>query len=255
MEWDAGLYLKFASERTRPSLDLIERIQLARPRRIIDLGCGPGNSTEPLWIRWPDATVVGLDRSPQMIEAARKTYATRTWLVGDVRSWRAGEPFDLVFSNATLQWVPDHAAVCTQIFDQVASGGALAVQMPAHYESPLHAEIVAVSRHPAWNDRLEGARNALTKHPASFYYDTLAPAASRVDVWETIYYHIVDGPQAVLDWFRGTGFRPYLAALHSDEERLRFEALLLERYQLSYPPRPSGKVLFPFRRLFFIAYR
>jgi trans-aconitate 2-methyltransferase len=255
MEWDAGLYLKFASERTRPSLDLIERIQIAHPRRIIDLGCGPGNSTEPLWMRWPDATVAGLDRSPQMIEAARKTYPKRTWLVGDVRSWKAGEPFDLVFSNATLQWVPDHAAICTQLFDQVGSGGALSVQMPAHYESPLHAEIVAVSRHPAWNDRLESARNALTKHPASFYYDTLSPVASKMDVWETIYYHVVDGPQAVLDWFRGTGFRPYLAALHSDEERLQFEALLLERYQLSYPPRSSGKVLFPFRRLFFIAYR
>jgi trans-aconitate 2-methyltransferase len=255
MDWDAGLYLKFASERTQPSLDLIQRIRLDDPRRIIDIGCGPGNSTEPLWKRWPNAIITGLDRSAEMIAAARKTYPERTWLLGDVSSWKADEPFDLVFSNATLQWVPDHATVCKQIFEQVDSGGALAVQMPAHFESPLHSEIVAVSRDPAWNDRMEGARTALTKHPASFYYDTLAPLASRMDVWETIYYHVVAGPQAVLDWFRGTGFRPYLAALQSDEERLRFEALLLERYKLSYPPRPSGKVLFPFRRLFFIAYR
>src|SRR5579872_4717671 len=174
MEWDAGLYLKFAGERTQPSIDLIRRIQLDHPQRIIDIGCGPGNSTEPLWKRWPEATVVGLDRSPQMIEAARKMYPERTWLLGDARSWKATEPFDLVFSNATLQWVPDHAAVCRQIFEQVSSGGALAVQMPAHYESPLHSEIVAVSRHPIWTDRMESARNALTKHPASFYYDTLS---------------------------------------------------------------------------------
>ncbi|MGD1092588.1 MAG: methyltransferase domain-containing protein [Bryobacteraceae bacterium] len=255
MRWDAGLYLKFASERTQPSLDLIRRIQIENPRRIIDIGCGPGNSTEPLWKQWPEATVAGLDRSPEMIEAARKTYPERTWLLGDVHSWKADEPFDLIFSNATLQWVSDHETVCRRIFDQVAPGGALAVQMPAHYESPLHGEIVEVSRDPAWNARMEGARNALTKHPASFYYDLLGPIASRMDLWETIYYHIVAGPEAVLDWFRGTGFRPYLEALRSDEERQQFEALLLDRYKRSYPPRPSGKVLFPFRRLFFIAYR
>jgi trans-aconitate 2-methyltransferase len=255
MHWDAGLYLKFASERTQPSLDLIGLIQIENPQRIIDIGCGPGNSTEPLWQRWPEAVVVGLDRSPEMIAAARNKYPERTWLLGDVQSWKADEPFDLIFSNATLQWVPDHETVCLRIFEHVAEGGAFAVQMPAHYESPLHGEIVEVSRDPAWNDRMEGARNALTKHPASFYYDLLGAVASRMDVWETIYYHVVAGPEAVLDWFRGTGFRPYLAALHSDEERQRFEGLLLDRYKRSYPPQPGGKVLFPFRRLFFIAYR
>jgi trans-aconitate 2-methyltransferase len=154
-----------------------------------------------------------------------------------------------------LQWLPNHAKVCLHLFDQVSPGGALAVQLPAHYNSPLHSEIIEVSEDPAWDGRMNGARTALTREPPALYYDALQPAASHVDLWETTYYHVVEGPEAVIEWFRGTGLRPFLEALSSDEERLRFERMLLERYTDSYPRRPNGKVLFPFRRLFFVAYR
>jgi len=247
--------MQFAKERTQPALDLIHRISLQAPRQIIDLGCGPGNSTEALRRRWPDAAITGLDSSPAMIETARKTYPGGAWLVADARSWRAEDPVDLVFSNAMLQWLPDHASVCSHLLEQVKPGGALAIQAPAHYSMPLHSEIVAVSREPTWNERLEGARTALTNHPASFYYDVLHSLTSHLDLWETTYYHIVSGPEAVLQWFRATGLRPFLEALSSEEERGRFEQMLLERYQKSYPRRASGQTLFAFRRLFFVAYR
>jgi trans-aconitate 2-methyltransferase len=254
-QWDSEVYLKFADERTQPSRDLIHRIQLEEPRHIIDLGCGPGNSTQALRLRWPHATIVGLDNSRQMIEAAQKTYPGGIWQVGDALTWTPGEPFDLVFSNAMLQWLPDHARVCRHMFDQVAPGGALAVQLPYHYDSALHREILEVSGDPVWNSRMHRARTAVTREPVTLYYDTLQAVATRVDLWETTYHHVVSGPEAVVEWFRGTGLRPFLEALSSNEERQRFEAMLLERYTSSYPRRPDGKVLFPFRRLFFVAYR
>jgi trans-aconitate 2-methyltransferase len=254
-QWDAEVYLQFANERTQPSIDLIQRIQLGDPRRIIDLGCGPGNSTEALRRRWPNAAITGLDNSPDMIAKAQASYPQGTWIAADARSWRADEPFDLVFSNALLHWIPDHANLCPHLLDQVAPGGALAAQLPAHYDSPLHREILAVSKDPAWDQGMDEARTAITREPPALYYDALEAVASRLDLWETTYYHVVAGPEAVLEWFRGTGLRPFLEALASDAERAQFERMLLERYTASYPRRPSGKVLFPFRRLFFIAYR
>ena len=254
-QWDAEVYLKFANERTQPSLDLIQRIKLEEPGRIIDLGCGPGNSTQALRRRWPQATVVGLDNSPQMIGRAIETYPDGSWEVGDARTWTAREPFDLVFSNAMLQWLPDHTRVCRHLFAQVGPAGALAVQIPYHYDSALHREIIDASKDPAWNDRMHSARTALTREPPALYYDTLQSVATHMDLWETTYHHVVAGPEAVIEWFRGTGLRPFLEALSSDAERERFEGMLLERYTASYPRRPNGKVLFPFRRLFFIAYR
>ncbi|MCW5980224.1 MAG: methyltransferase domain-containing protein [Bryobacteraceae bacterium] len=254
-EWDAGTYLKFARERTQPAIDLARRIELHEPKRIVDLGCGPGNSTEVLRRRWPMAEIAGLDSSPAMIAEARRGYPRGTWILADARSWTAPEPFDLVFSNALFQWLPDHAALCRHLLEQVAPGGALAVQAPAHYDSPLHREILDVSRDPAWNHRMEAARTALTRESPSFYFDVCSSLASRVDLWETTYYHVIDGPEAVLEWFRGTGLRPFLEALAPGDERLRFERMLLERYAATYPRRPGGRVLFPFKRLFFIAYR
>lgn len=249
------MYLRFANERTQPSLDLIHRIRLSDPRRIMDLGCGPGNSTAALRRRWPEAKVVGLDSSPEMIEKARRSYPEGTWVLGDAANWQAEDPFDLIFSNALLHWLPDHARLCPRLLDQVAPGGALAVQVPAHYDSPLHREILAVSKNATWNHRMDAARLALTKEPPALYYDVFHSIASHFDLWETTYYHVLAGPEGVLEWFRGTGLRPFLEALDSDEDRERFEGMLGERYKETYPRRPSGKVLFPFRRLFFVAYR
>lgn len=252
--WDANQYLKFADERTQPALDLIHRIGVESPRRIIDLGCGPGNSTAALRRRWPEAEVAGLDNSPEMIEKARRDAPEATWIEADVATWEAVRPFDVVFSNAVLQWVPGHEQVFPRLLKQVAPGGALAVQMPYHYESRLQRHMLEVSRDPAWADRTAAAREALIRLPPGFYYDLLAPLASRLDLWITEYQHVLDGPESIVEWFRGTGMRPYLEALDSNEERARFEAMLLERYREAYPRQKDGRVLFPFRRLFIVAY-
>jgi trans-aconitate 2-methyltransferase len=251
--WDAELYLKFSSERTRPSVDLTARIEVRDARRIIDLGCGPGNSTAVLRQRWPKAHITGLDSSSDMIAASSGSYPDIEWLVGDIAAWRADSPFDVVFSNAALQWVPRHADLFPRLFAQVAPSGALAVQIPSHFNSPMHREILETAGDPSWRHLMGPALNALTKEPPSFYYDLLQPLAARLEMWETEYYHVVDGPRSIIEWFRGTGLRPFLAALENEEQRQRFEALLLERYTLAYRPQKDGRILFPFRRLFIIA--
>jgi trans-aconitate 2-methyltransferase len=253
--WDAEQYLKFSEERTQPVRDLIGRILLENPPRIMDLGCGPGNSTAELRNRWPVSRVAGLDSSPEMIVRARQSCAQGEWHVGDATCWKAEEPFSLVFSNAMFHWVQDHERVFPRVLDQVARGGALAIQVPAHYDSPLHREILDVSHDPAWTKRMEGARKGLTNHPPEFYYDLLGQSTRRLDIWQTTYYHALAGPEGVLEWFRGSGLRPFLEALEDEAERRRFEALLLERYKSAYPRREDGRILFPFRRLFFVAYR
>jgi trans-aconitate 2-methyltransferase len=253
--WDAELYLRFSNERTQPSVDLTARIEIHAPERIIDLGCGPGNSTAVLRRRWPKARITGLDSSPDMIAASSETYPDNEWLVGDIASWAAEAPFDLVFSNAALQWVPGHADLIPRLFAQVAAGGALAVQIPSHSNSPLHREILETANDPSWRHLMGPALNAITREPPSFYYNLLRPLAARLEMWETEYYHVVDGPESIVEWFRGTGLRPFLAVLENERQRQRFEELLLERYTLAYRPQKDGRILFPFPRLFIIAYR
>jgi trans-aconitate 2-methyltransferase len=253
--WNADLYLQFASERTQPSLDLIGHIKVVDPARIVDLGCGPGNSTAMLRKRWPKADLIGLDSSAEMIAAASKAYPTEQWIQADIANWVADTPFDLVFSNATLQWLSDHRRLFCHLFAQVASGGALAVQLPAHEQSPLRQVVDEVADDPMWCDRLSAARQALTRESPSFYYDVLGAIATHIDLWETEYYHQMEHPQAILNWFRATGLRPFLAALETEEEKNRFEQLVLNGYTQAYPPQKDGRILFPFRRLFMIAYR
>jgi trans-aconitate 2-methyltransferase len=253
--WNPDLYLQFANERNQPILDLIARINLANPRRIIDLGCGPGNSTDLLHQRWPEADLTGLDNSPDMLAAAGKNYPQGKWLQGDAGTWTADAPFDLVFSNAALQWVPNHAAVLPRLLEQVSPPGALAVQMPVHFQSPVHQLILEIARDPAWQHRMQGALNAIWVGRPGFYYDLLQPRAARLELWETEYDHILDGPQAIVDWIRGTGLRPFLEALEDDGQRSRFLELLRAGVTRAYPRQQDGRVLFPFRRLFLVAYR
>ena len=184
-EWNAAPYLQFADERAQPSLDLIARLAVPQVVRIADIPCGPGNSTAALRRHWPNAEIVGLDNSPQMIEAARETYPGEKWILGDAATWKTGERFDLVFSNAALQWVPHHETLIPHLFDQVASGGALAVQVPAHYVSGLHRETLSVADDAAWRERMKMAREAMTNHAPGFYYDFLQPLSVRIELWET----------------------------------------------------------------------
>ena len=253
--WDAELYLRFGRERTRAAIDLAARVEAAVPARVVDLGCGPGNSTAVLRARWPTAEVVGVDSSPEMIAAAKASDPAGRWELGDLATWADGRPFDVVYSNAALQWVPGHAAVFPRLFGLVAPGGALAVQVPAHFESPLHRLMEQIADRPGWRGNPSSAKTALTVERPEFYYDVLSPLAARVDLWVTEYWHVMEGPSAIVAWIRGTGLRPFLAALADDAERVEFERQLLRGVEQAYPRQADGRVLFPFRRLFVVAYR
>jgi trans-aconitate 2-methyltransferase len=253
--WNAGQYLRFADERTRPCRDLAAAVALDAPRRIVDLGCGPGNSTAVLAGRWPDASITGLDSSEAMIAAARRDAPQRAWIAGDIASWTADAPFDLVFSNAALQWVPDHAATYPRLLDQTAPGGALAVQVPLNMAAPAHEAMREIAGRPAWRNRFQAPVREWHVHPADFYYDLLAPVAARLDLWQTEYLHVLPGPSAIVEWYKGTGLRPFLDALPDEAARQGFLDDFLAAVTTAYPARPDGRVLFPFLRLFVIAYR
>lgn len=256
--WNPNQYLKFADERTQPCRDLAARIMLPGARRVIDLGCGPGNSTAVLRARWPDAEFTGLDSSAEMIERARREHPAQDWIAGDISAWAAslGEHFDVVFSNAALQWVDDHGALYPRLFSRVAPGGALAVQIPANIDALPHRLMRETAALPHWRNRFPaGAVHEWHHHEMDFYYDTLAPVAARLDLWATEYLHILPDAEAIVEWYRGTGLRPFLEILTSDAERKRFTDDYLASLQPHYPPRAAGGVLFPFRRIFLIAYQ
>ncbi len=253
--WDASLYLQFGNERTQPAIDLVSRINVTKPARIIDLGCGPGNSTEILRKRWPRAIVAGLDNSPEMIAAARNTHPHDEWILADAATWQAASPVDIVFSNAALQWIPDHGRLVPRLLDQVAHGGALAFQMPSRRYSLAHEFIVEIANDGEWAHLTHTARDLFTLEAPGFYYDALSGSATRVDMWETEYYHRMDSHQDIITWLAGAAVRPFLDALQADAQRKRFMQLLTERIVDAYHPQRDGKVLFPFRRLFVVAYR
>ena len=250
--WDAGHYLKFADARTLPAIDLLSRIALTAPRRVVDLGCGPGNSTVPLKARWPDADITGIDSSGDLLAAARRDHPGIVFEAGDITQWTAAEPVDLVFANASLQWVGGHDRLVPRLFDQVAPGGVLAVQMPRNHDFATHRLMRQVAAEGDWRDRLAGAREPSPVKPPEFYYDLLAPHAAAFTIWETNYIQVMDNAEAIIAWLHGTGLRPFLARL-SEAERPqfldRYASLLAEEYK----PQADGKILLPYPRLFFIA--
>jgi trans-aconitate 2-methyltransferase len=251
--WDACQYLRFADERTRPALDLLARVDLAAPSRIVDLGCGPGNSTALLQERWPDAAVTGIDSSAEMLETARRDHLSMDFAEGDIGTWAPVERYDLVFSNAALQWVGDHANLLPRLLATVAPGGLLAVQMPRNHDFATHALMRQVAAEGPWRDRLRGARDPSPVQPPEFYYDCLAPLAGRMVLWETNYIQVMDDIDAIIAWLHGTGLRPFLSRLDEAEQRQfldRYKPLLAE----AFPARADGKVLLPYPRLFFIAF-
>lgn len=253
--WDSSQYLRFANERTQPAMDLAARIAVRAPARIIDLGCGPGNSTAVLAGRWPDAAVTGLDLSATMLASAREEFPRLRWVQGDIAQWSGEAPYEVVFSNAALQWVPSHAREFPRLFGQVAPGGALAVQMPANFDAPPHRLMREVAALPSWRDHFATPPREWHVHPAEFYYDVLRPLAAKVELWTTEYVHVLEGIDGVIEWYRGTGLRPWLDALPDDATRRAFLGAYRARLVPYFSPRSDGRVLFPFRRLFLIAYR
>jgi len=253
--WSPTQYLTFADERTRPARDLLAAVPLQDARRVVDLGCGPGNSTEFLVERFPNADIVGVDSSAEMLVAARKRLAEVTFVAADVATWMPSAPVDVLFANALFQWVPDHLGVLARLMDTLTPGGVLAVQMPDNFDEPAHRLMREAASQGPWSAKLAGAAGERgTIASPSAYYDRLKLAAAAVDVWRTVYHHPLADAAAIVAWFRSTGLRPYLNRLDSPEQ----EAFLAEYQSLvaaAYPPRVDGRVLLAFPRLFIIAVR
>ncbi|HEX7287539.1 MAG TPA: methyltransferase domain-containing protein [Candidatus Angelobacter sp.] len=254
-DWDHQLYLKFSDQRARSAADLIAQIQIENPPRIIDLGCGTGNSTAQLHRRWPQAQLTGLDSSPAMLAQARDDHPDWQWMESAIEDWKPQGTYDLVFSNAALHWVPDHAALFPRLFRAVAPGGALAVQMPNNFFAPAHLGMKRVAADPTWAGALASASEKIFIQPVAFYYHALRTFAGNLNIWETEYLQIMDGHKAVLDWMRSTAMRAYLEGLDNDDQRRCFEEQCLAEFEKSYPADEQGKVLFPYKRMFIVAYR
>ena len=253
MAWDPKIYLDFEDERTRPAAELLARVPHKNPATVIDLGCGPGNSTALLARRWPKAHLEGLDSSEAMLDQARRSGINATWHSGDIPGWSPAKNFDVIFTNATLQWVPDQDKVVPRLMSFVAADGVLAFQVPCNFNAPSHKLIRDVAAEGPWAAKLKNVRN-LTLTTPEFYYDLLEPLSSSLDIWETDYLQVLTGDDAVYRWVSGTGLRPFVQALEG-AEREAFIAEYKKRLSVAYPMRASGKTLFPFKRLFAVARR
>ena len=250
--WDDQQYLKFADERTRPARELLARVPLDDAQRVVDLGCGPGNSTELLHARWPAARLTGVDSSPDMLARARRDWPELDWVQADVKDFQADAPVDVLFANAVLHWLPAHEALFPALLRQVRPGGALAVQMPESFHEPSHRLMRELNG--PWRERLRGLGQRPPVASAAAYYDLLAPQAAHVDIWRTTYEHVMPDAAAIVDWVKGTGLRPYLDALTPDE-RPAFIDAYTGAIAEAYPARADGKRLFSFPRLFMVAVR
>jgi trans-aconitate 2-methyltransferase len=250
--WDPGQYLKFADHRLRPARDLIARVPRAQCKHIWDLGCGPGNVTRLLAERWPGARVTGVDSSREMLVKARE--AGIDFVHADIATWSPPEPADLVFSNSTLHWLPDHRALFTRLFGALAPGGVLAVQVPRNHAAPSHEALRAVAEGGPWQARLAPVLALNRVEAPADYHRWLAPHARALDIWESEYLHVLHGGNAVVEWVRGSALKPFLDALDPPDAQ-RFEADYTARIAAAYPAQPDGSTLFPFRRLFIVAVR
>ena len=256
--WDPNQYLAFADHRLRPSLELLGRIPLSDPRVVYDLGCGPGEQARIIAEKWPDATVYGVDSSPQMIETASATPSRVEWQEADVRTWQPAVPPDLIYSNAALQWVDGHRELFPRLVGLLAPGGCLAVQVPLSWPMPSHRQMrqMLVDGGPGGSSLgTEELRRRVDRKwvdDPEEYYDLLVDKTATLDIWSTEYLQILDGPDPVLEWVKGTGLRPILNGLDEAERALYLEEYA-RRLRADYPMRPNGRTVYPFRRLFIVA--
>ncbi len=255
--WSAAQYVRFEDERNRPIHDLLNTLPDAGVATAIDIGCGPGNSTELLQKRFPGARITGLDSSPDMVTAARKRLPQIDFFIADIAPWPESKPlnerFDVILGNAVLQWLPDHAALLPRLVARLTPGGRLALQMPDNLDEPAHVLMREVAAAGPWAEKLAHAADARApRHEARWYVECLRPVTAHVEVWRTTYYHALADASAIVEWFKGTGLRPFLDPLDA-AEREAFLGLYLEAVTRAYPPLEGGGVLLPFPRLFITA--
>lgn len=254
MTWSANQYTKFEQQRTRPVRDLVAAIPTIDALSAIDLGCGPGNSTEVLAQRYPGAQVLGTDHSEDMLVAARKRLPSLNFQRSDIATWNPETQFDVILANASLQWLPDHRSLYPRLVSKLAMGGTLAVQTPDNLDEPGHRLAREVAASGPWARKIREVRHP-ERHSASFYHSLLRPLCSTVDVWRTTYFHaLAEGPLAVVEWFKGTALRPYLEPL-DEAEKLDFLDAYSSAIAQAYPALDDGSVLLPFPRLFVVATR
>lgn len=252
MAWDPSQYLAFGNERLQPALDLLGRIPLQAPRRVIDLGCGAGNVTKELKARWPDAALTGVDGSPEMLARAREEDPAIAWMEADLNGWRPETPVELIYSNAALHWLDNHDRLFPQLMQQVTPGGFLAAQMPRNWEANSHTLINDAVKAGPWRETLEPLLRPAPSHAPSFYYEALSGITNALAIWETEYCQILEGENPVAEFVKGTQLKRFLDALE-EPARSDFEHDYRARILKAYPKRGDGKTLFPFRRLFILA--
>lgn len=253
MSWNSKQYLKFKAERTQPAIDLTNRITVRSPTDIIDIGCGPGNSTEILKKRYPNAAVTGADNSENMLEAARKKYPDIEFIICDASRdlGRLCGKFDIVFSNACIQWVPDHHKLLREMMSLLKEGGELAVQIPMNYDEPIHKIIGETASSEKWRDKFNEPRHFYTLTPEK-YYDILSEISSDFSMWQTTYFHRMKSHSNIMEWYKSTGLRPYLETL-SPADKEEFEKDIFTEVEKAYPKQANGEIIFRFPRLFFKA--
>ncbi len=253
--WDVEQYERYKSYRDRPALDLMVQIPAdLQPREVWDLGCGAGEHAALLAKRHPGAVVHGLDSSPDMLAAARARNAEVDWVLGDAAAWTPEISPDLIFSNAALQWLPDHAHLFPRLVSRLRPGGVFACQIPVSSEEPWYVEVRALAREALGEARMEAIPAVYPTQATEAYYRWLSPLAE-VDLWFTRYLHVLTGPDPVVEWMRGTALRPYIQALETEADKARFLDRCRERMRAAFPPEADGSTLFDFPRLFMIARR
>jgi len=251
-DWNPVQYLRYGNERLRPALDLMARIQVDSPEAVYDLGCGTGTITAILKERWPDAHVTGVDSSASMLERTPDMETGVTWQHADLNDWHPERPADVVYSNAALHWLDNHEQLFPRLMDTVKPGGVLAVQMPENFGAPSHTSIADTVREGAWRERLAPFQREHPVAEPSFYYDLISRLSSSIDMWETTYYHILQGEDPVMEWTKGSILRPLLDLLEEPEAGTFLE-MYRSQIALAYPQQPNGKTVLQFRRLFFMA--
>jgi trans-aconitate 2-methyltransferase len=251
-EWNAAQYLKFAQERTQPAIDLARRIEISHPKKVLDIGCGPGNSTQVLAHVFPKASICGVDSSSAMIEAATANCSELDFKICDAGKdlSKLDKDFDVVFSNACIQWIPNHTALLKDMMLLLRPGGQIAIQIPMNHEEPIH-RIIQELANGKWKAAFPNPRIFYTLTPGQ-YFDLLSEVAAAFSMWETVYYHKLKSHKAIIEWYRGTGLRPYLEAL-PEEKKESFEKDVFERIVDEYPIQKNGDIIFRFPRFFFVA--